>query len=104
MTILKDAAITQRKRTEQRENKFMERAAFQRHLPSEQNAEEESRKQKKLLAAYCWHSEVLTNQKKKKPEGGLPNHPSFDGRKETRGVVVLRHSAHTQRQSKPHLN
>ena len=51
MTILKDAAITQRKRTEQRENKFMERAAFQRHLPSEQNAEEESRKQKKIASS-----------------------------------------------------
>ena len=101
MIILKDAAITQRKRTEQRENKFMERAAFQRHLPSEQNAEEESRKQKKLLAAYCWHSEVLTNQKKKKPGGGLPNHPLSTGEKR-QGALLSSDIAHTHTGSRSH--
>ena len=98
---MKEAVITQRKRTEQTENKFMERLAFQGHLPSKQDAEEESRmKKKEISIAFL----VLGSFNQSEETSGLPLVP-FQRDKEERGRRQSIHArTHTHRQLEPQLN
>ena len=83
----------------------MERAAFQRHLPSEQNAEEEYRKQKKIASSVllalgrrwiaskiCWYSEVI-DQSEEEDSSRMKSfpHPFFN---ETKQGKALDHETH----------